>query len=195
LEPDARRQQLIAAATRVFARGGYHDTDVTAIVAEAGVARGTFYLYFPTKRDVFLAIIDQYLDLQRGQAGLSPPPPGLDLQGQLAHAFAQALRRHADHRDLALVALRDGWAVDAEIEASLRAAGDAAKASLAAAYERLMAAGQVRRCDSHLIATAVGGMLREVLLHEVLLKGRVGEIDRLAAELAALVYQGLRPAG
>lgn len=192
LAPDARRQQLIAAATRVFAQQGYAAADVAAIVAAAGVSRGTFYLYFPTKREVFLAVIDQYLALVARQTRLSPPA-GLPLPAQLAHAFAGVLRLHAANRDLALVALRDGWGADPEATERLRAAGEAAKAAMATIYARLIAAGQLRACDPRLVAAAVGGMLREVVLHEVLLGGRSGEIDTIAAELASLVYAGLRP--
>ena len=190
LEKDARRQQLLEAATRVFARRGYAAVDVADIVAEAGVARGTFYLYFPGKREVFAAVIDQYLDLLSRQG--VPPPAGLSPRDQLAHAFAQALRWQADHRDLALVALRDGWGADPALTERLRAAGDRAKSNLAAAYDRLMAAGQLRSADSRLAAEAVGGLLREVALHQVLLAGRT-DIDVIAAELADLVYAGLRP--
>jgi AcrR family transcriptional regulator len=193
LERDARRLQLIGAATRVFARHGYAAVDVAMIVAEARVTRGTFYLYFPTKRDVFLAAIDQYLDLTQRQRRLATPGAPQGLRGQLAQAFAAALRFQAGHRDLALVALRDGWGADPEVTERLRQAGDAAKAGLAASYDRLIGAGRLRTCDSHIAATAVGGMLREVLLHEVVLKGRVDAIDDIAGELADLVANGLRP--
>jgi AcrR family transcriptional regulator len=193
MEPDARRQQLIDAATRVFARQGYAAVDVAAIVAEAGVTRGTFYLYFPTKRDVFVAAIEQYLTLIEQQSTLPPPPADLPLRVQLAYAFAAALRHQAANRDLALVALRDGWGADPEVTERLRAVGEAAKAGLASAYERLIAAGRLRPCDSRLAATAVGGMLRETLLHEVLLRDRAAEIDAVAAELADLLYLGLGP--
>jgi AcrR family transcriptional regulator len=47
------------AALEAFTRGGYHGTHVSHIIAEAGVARGTFYLYFDSKREVFQALIDQ----------------------------------------------------------------------------------------------------------------------------------------
>ncbi|MCC6630391.1 MAG: TetR/AcrR family transcriptional regulator [Chloroflexi bacterium] len=193
LDRDARRAQLIAAATRVFARHGYAAVDVAAIVAEARVTRGTFYLYFPTKRDVFLAAIDQYLEVIQRQRRLALPGAGRGLRAQLAEAFAATLRFQAEHRDLALVALRDGWGADPEATERLRVAGVAAKAGLAATYERLIAAGRLRACDTHLAATAVGGMLREVLLHEVLIGGRVDAIDAIAAELADLVAGGLRP--
>ncbi|GBD13073.1 putative HTH-type transcriptional regulator YvdT [bacterium HR24] len=48
--PADRRRSLLAAARRVFARKGYEAATVAEIVAEAGVAQGTFYLYFPSKR-------------------------------------------------------------------------------------------------------------------------------------------------
>ena len=43
LSPDVRRAQLLEAARRVFARLGYHRAAVADIIAEASVARGTFY--------------------------------------------------------------------------------------------------------------------------------------------------------
>lgn len=43
------RERVFTAAVREFERNGVADTDVNAIVAAAGVARGTFYFHFPTK--------------------------------------------------------------------------------------------------------------------------------------------------
>lgn len=45
--------QLVEAARRVFERVGYFDATVDDIVKEAGIARGSFYTYFPSKREVF----------------------------------------------------------------------------------------------------------------------------------------------
>ena len=47
------REVIIAAARRVFEREGYLEVGVDDIVTEAGVARGSFYTYFPTKLEVF----------------------------------------------------------------------------------------------------------------------------------------------
>jgi AcrR family transcriptional regulator len=47
------RRSILDAARRVFERGGYFDVNVEDIVAEAGVARGSFYTYFPSKLEVF----------------------------------------------------------------------------------------------------------------------------------------------
>jgi AcrR family transcriptional regulator len=52
------RQELLAAATRVLAEKGLHDTKVADIAAAADVGVGTFYLHFPTKDALFDAVVD-----------------------------------------------------------------------------------------------------------------------------------------
>jgi len=56
-----RRQEILQAARDVFAKHGYHAAKVEDIVNAAGVARGTFYLYFEDKRAIFEEIVDRLL--------------------------------------------------------------------------------------------------------------------------------------
>jgi AcrR family transcriptional regulator len=58
----ARREEFVSAATRVFADQGVANTSVSDIVGAAGVAQGTFYLYFQTKDDIVLAVVDRFAD-------------------------------------------------------------------------------------------------------------------------------------
>lgn len=50
---------MVAAATRMFTERGVGGTSVADIVHAAGVAQGTFYLYFDTKDDVILAVVGE----------------------------------------------------------------------------------------------------------------------------------------
>lgn len=75
----ARRAELVAAATRMFAERGVSATSVADIVRAAGVAQGTFYLYFDTKDDVILAVVGEVaeqmlaaISTELGDPGLSP---------------------------------------------------------------------------------------------------------------------------
>lgn len=75
---EERRAQLIAAALEVFAKRGVEDAPVSEIVKRAGVAQGTFYLYFETKNDIvnaaMLAAIDdavQTIEAAIARPGLS----------------------------------------------------------------------------------------------------------------------------
>jgi AcrR family transcriptional regulator len=47
------RQRLLDAAEQVFAPLGYHDASIVKITEAAGVAQGTFYLYFSSKKEIF----------------------------------------------------------------------------------------------------------------------------------------------
>src|SRR5688572_17744643 len=57
LEPDARRDQILDAARRVFMRSNPLAASTSAIAREAGVTRGLVHHYFGTKRDLYLAVV------------------------------------------------------------------------------------------------------------------------------------------
>ncbi|MFO7661229.1 MAG: TetR/AcrR family transcriptional regulator [Chloroflexota bacterium] len=56
---DAKRTAMMQAAVRVFAAKGYHAATVRDIVAEADVAIGTFYFYFPDKETLFVHLFEE----------------------------------------------------------------------------------------------------------------------------------------
>lgn len=60
--PEERRQELIDAAKALFETQGYERTTVGDIVKRVGVAQGLFYYYFRSKQDIFLAVIDQFIE-------------------------------------------------------------------------------------------------------------------------------------
>jgi AcrR family transcriptional regulator len=58
-----RHKAIIEAACRVFARSGFEATTVEAIAAEAELAKGTLYLYFKSKLDIYVAAIQGQLEV------------------------------------------------------------------------------------------------------------------------------------
>ena len=63
---EVRRQQtlncIIQAASEIFSRNGYHNTQVMEIVRAAGISAGTFYNYFKDKRDIFERITQENVE-------------------------------------------------------------------------------------------------------------------------------------
>ncbi|PSR33415.1 MAG: TetR/AcrR family transcriptional regulator [Sulfobacillus benefaciens] len=59
MEERDRRAEILQAAQKVFSQYGYHQATIRAIVEEANCAAGTFYLYFASKEDCFLALMDK----------------------------------------------------------------------------------------------------------------------------------------
>ncbi len=58
---DARPDEILAAALELFTRHGYAATRLADVAARAGVSKGTLYLYFPNKAELFKALVRRAL--------------------------------------------------------------------------------------------------------------------------------------
>jgi AcrR family transcriptional regulator len=52
-----RREQILDSALQQFAENGYHRTKISDIVQQVGVAQGTFYWYFKSKKEIALEVV------------------------------------------------------------------------------------------------------------------------------------------
>jgi AcrR family transcriptional regulator len=95
------RDQLLTAASRVFAREGYHGASMSEIAAEAGFSKGALYWNFASKEDLFFALLDE-LDgqLRALIAASASVPKELERTGQLSRGLSAVL---ADARDVVLL--------------------------------------------------------------------------------------------
>jgi AcrR family transcriptional regulator len=58
-EPEERKTEIMNAALELFMKQGFAETSVSRIVKKVGVAQGTFYNYFQSKKQILLEIIDR----------------------------------------------------------------------------------------------------------------------------------------
>ncbi len=84
----ARQNQILDAATRVFAEKGFHATTIKDIAREAGIADGTIYIYFENKMALMLGILDRMNETEKREADFSQFTEG-DFRG-----FTKAYIRH-----------------------------------------------------------------------------------------------------
>lgn len=89
----ARKDELLAAARRVFERQGYLETRVTDITEEAGAAAGTFYTYFDSKETVFLHVTQRTLaEVLEGLHTEEVPSDPIERIGDALRRFVDAYR-------------------------------------------------------------------------------------------------------
>lgn len=69
------RRRLLDTATRLFYTEGIHAVGIDRIIAEAGVAKATFYNHFPSKDDLVLAYIEEQDRLGREAVAAFPKQP------------------------------------------------------------------------------------------------------------------------
>ncbi len=194
---EARRDAILEAAKCVFQEHGFHEASVQHIIAEAEIARGTFYLYFSSKRDVFAEILDEFVALirERVRRISLDPAQGTPLE-QLRDTFRRVFNVVVDHADVASIMLRDPSAFDEETrEQAIRF-----DAQIQGMVEGAIRVGQqlgvIRQCDVQLAAIAAFGGVRAAL-RQVLEARAAGERseqtdpDRVADQMMAFIIEGL----
>ena len=143
LPADERRQQVLDAAIRAFARKGYAGASTQAIAASIGVGEPTLYRYFASKRELFLAAFDrcstELLERWRALAAESASP--LEAIGKIGDWYVQQLRARPD--DLLLRYRSLSHTDDEEIGARVRANYRETLAFLEELYAQARAHGEI----------------------------------------------------
>ncbi|HEY0993860.1 MAG TPA: helix-turn-helix domain-containing protein, partial [Kofleriaceae bacterium] len=85
-----KRERILAAAERIFARHGFFAARVSEVAKEAGVADGTIYLYFKSKDDLLISVFENRMAHVNDQlrTAIADLPPGEQLR-----AFIRAYLR------------------------------------------------------------------------------------------------------
>lgn len=87
---EATRQRIIREAAGEFARLGFEQANINTIAEQAGIGKGTIYLYFENKRELFLAMLRHI-----AQAQLATIRTALAVNGSLHERLASLFRAFA----------------------------------------------------------------------------------------------------
>ncbi|MEI8241614.1 MAG: TetR/AcrR family transcriptional regulator [Actinomycetota bacterium] len=118
---EERKQQLLQAAEQLFTDRGYGATRISDICAAAGVAKGLFYWYFPTKESLFAELVRTMRhQLRRAQAAAMEP--SADPVTRLRQGAEASVRFMAAHQTY--FALLDVERLDAALAPVMREGSD-----------------------------------------------------------------------
>jgi AcrR family transcriptional regulator len=186
-----RREQILEAASSVFAEVGYHKASINDIIQQAEIARGTFYLYFTGKHNVLEAILDEALAGLRARItriDISPnaKPPRVQLRENILRVLAFV----TSERTLMRLVLEHGLGPDDEVAERVsrfyRHAAELIESSLGHGIEL----GIVRSRNVQVVAAACLGAIRGVIEH-VLSDPERQDLEQVADELIAFALGGL----
>lgn len=161
-----RRDQILSTALTVFAEKGYHATGVSDIIERAGIARGTFYLYFESKRALFDALLEgifQGLLAEIRPIGIPATPDDPSVESQVRGNATRVVHRLMADRDTVRVLMAEAEGLDGEAQERLRGFYGRLGAWLAESLDDGVALGIVHPCNTRVAAHALIGSIRGVL--------------------------------
>lgn len=192
---ETRRTALAEVALKLWAERGFDQTSVAAIAREAGIAKGTFYLYFESKEALLLEVLRRNSLVPKVLALIE------DLRTrsleEAVHGFVRGAWQHlAGQRDLLLVALR-------EMPTHLEAAREAfarvvvpTNAALARYLAEHIGPRRAGELSSVIAVRALIGMIVVVFLTQELLgAGRMLPVteEEITRTIAELFLRGVAP--
>lgn len=172
-----RQGEILRAARAVFAQHGYADATMDLIAAEAGIAKGTLYLYFPGKDDIFFAAVGSRLrelldQTRRELEGVRGARAKLRRALEVRFAFLRS-----DEQFLRMYFIEFGQLCrpTAHFQPAFREIYMEAARLLAAVIEEGIAGGEIRAIPALPAAVALLDLSRDVFILRFL------DVDRLPA--------------
>ncbi len=183
-----RRAQLLRAARKVFRAKGYDGATVSEIVREAGVAQGTFYLYFRSKRDAAVSLRDGLMETM-AQAVATAVESRTSFEDQLESLIAagfKVARRNTDLFKLAFIG-----ADETHPEMHSESPEHVSILRVTTGFFRdAVDAGEMEAMDPEIAARLAIGLLQHAMI-EAFAFGEGEESDRLEQGVSVLLLNAL----
>lgn len=191
-----RREALLAAAKKVFARKGFHATTMGDIAKAGRSSYGTVYWYFPSKDALFHELMDSEKEaLQRHILSAVSDVPAesmADLTAVLAAAIRATFEFFEADKATVKLLFRDSYAMGDRFEKHLYAIYEGFIADLAGLIEEAQRKGEIVETSSHVVAFSIAALVGQLAYR------RLTTDDGLGAGVVAdfvvnLLLDGLRP--
>ncbi|MEO7000669.1 MAG: TetR/AcrR family transcriptional regulator [Ktedonobacterales bacterium] len=183
---EATKRKILDAAEAVFGELGYYEASVSEITRRAGVAQGTFYIYYHTKREIFVELIEDLgrqlrMAIRAATAGLTDR---LEVE---RHGFVAFFTFVAQHRQI--------YRIVQEAERVAPEAAEAYYQNISRGYERglraAMEAGTIRPLHPEATAYALMGIGHFLALRWLVRSGDDGMApgDQMPDDVVASVLE------
>ncbi|MBW1989273.1 MAG: TetR/AcrR family transcriptional regulator [Deltaproteobacteria bacterium] len=122
MDPKERREMILDKAKKLFAEKGYHQTQISDIIREAGIARGTIYQYFKNKDDLFVRLLEKYYEKWESTVSLERDMnlAAVDPVDYFRLRIHRTLEFFAGDPDISRIYLRMGLGLHQELEAVIK---------------------------------------------------------------------------
>lgn len=184
-----RREEILAAATKLFAEHGYADTDTQMLADRVQVGKGTLYRYFPSKRELFLAAADrgmrQLCDYIDASIAKIPDPPE-----RIAQVVRSYLTFFAENPELSELLIHERALFKDRKQPTYIEYREANRERLRVLYRAYIAEGQIRDMPVDRILDVVGDLLYGTMFTNYF-SGRQKSVEEQTQDILDIVFHGI----
>jgi AcrR family transcriptional regulator len=191
-----RQRQILKAALEIFSRKGYAAATMPEIAERAGVAAGTIYIYYPSKRDLFVTVIRELIITTPLRDLIAKLPNDKDI----GTTFKQIMYNRFDLIENETMSRMPSLMGEVQRDPELKALWNEKflqpfLSHMDGMFHLMMDSGKVRRMESAVTIRLVGGLISGFLISKIM-EGEASPINRLprekvAEELMNFVFYGL----
>jgi AcrR family transcriptional regulator len=185
------RDQLLDAGAKVFAERGYRGATVDAVVAEAGLSKGTFYWHFDSKNELFGELLEERID--RPARALMEVTRSAPADAETAPVVSHGLAALFEQQREVILLLHEYWSAavrDERLKARYIARQEALRSALANALAtRHRRTGVPLAMPAEALATAFIALAEGLSLEALIEPDSVSE--DLLGNIFSLVYDGM----
>jgi TetR/AcrR family fatty acid metabolism transcriptional regulator len=184
------RERILEAAEKLFAEKGFHETAMNEIVRAAKVSKGGVYFHFPSKEELFFALLDKLADaLQREVQREIARRRGA--VAKIQGALEVVLRTLTSQRYLAQIILRQGHGLGPSFERKRLEIYSRFARLIKENLDEALAEGSIPPINTEITAYAWLGAINELVLRWIY----TGQPDPLTQTLPTLQELFLRGIG
>jgi AcrR family transcriptional regulator len=186
---ERRREEILAAATAVFARLGYPGTELQAVADRLGVGKGTVYRYFRSKEALFLAAADRGMTLLRQQIDAEAARVDAPLE-KIVRATHEYLRFFDEHPEIVELFVQERAEFRDRKRPTYFAHREVNLRPWRTLLRGLMADGQIRKMPVDRISDVFNAALYGAIFTNYF-EGRRRPPDRQAREILDVILRGI----
>ncbi len=192
MEPEDRREQILKHAKAVFAKKGFHDASVTHIIDRAKIARGTFYLYFEGKREVFGTLLDQLVkEFEERIRPVDLRPGAVTPLTQVRVNVQRILDLVISDPDIVRILLQQATVLDKQSQAALGKFYEHVRLMIERALVHGQRLGLIRTCDTRTVSACLIGSVKEVVEELASRPEARNDLERIADEIVQFALSGV----
>lgn len=166
VQSETTRERILEAAEDAFGEQGYHETLVDDIAGRTSLSKGGFYFHFPSKEDLFFAVIDRLAARLTGRAKEASAKCTSPLAGAEA-ALTEVLTRLGRRRRIAKVLLVQGYSMGSAFENKRVEVYGQFVAVIQEGLDRAVVVGEISPTNTEVVARAWLGAVNEIIVNWV----------------------------